>query len=66
MNNKNAVVLAGDYPYIIRQIETALKISLLYNRQLKYTFSIKISQSSGSVPRESMWRDSEESFLILS
>lgn len=65
MNNKNTVVLAGDYAYI-RQIETALKSLCYHNRQLKIYLLIKIFQSSGSVPRESMWRDSEESFLILS
>ena len=39
MNNKNAVVLAGDYAYI-RQIETALKSLCYHNRQLKiYLFN---------------------------
>ena len=39
MNNKNAVVLAGDYAYI-RQIETTLKSLCYHNRQLKiYLFN---------------------------
>ena len=39
MNNKNTVVLAGDYAYI-RQIETALKSLCYHNRQLKiYLFN---------------------------
>ena len=65
MNNKNAVVLAGDYAYI-RQIETTLKSLCYHNRQLKiYLFNQDIPVEWFRA-RESMWRDSEESFLILS